>query len=194
MMDLLRRLLMKGGASAFVAAAAATGAKAQEAAPTPARPANIPEGHPGEFDFLTGEWRIAHRWKRTPIGEFESFTGEATVYGILGGICSVEELRIPARDFNGLGLRLLDVNQKIWSDHWVNANSGVVTTPGQLGGFVNGEGIFDVTDMEGDMPVIYRGIWDQITANACRWRQGASRDGGATWDWGWIMEWQRVNA
>lgn len=34
--------------------------------------------------------------------------------------------------------------------------------------------------------------WDQITATSCRWRQGASRDGGATWDWSWIMQWSRV--
>lgn len=194
-MDLLRRLMMKGGAAALIASAAASTAayaNAQEAETPPSRPANIPEGHPGEFDFLTGEWRINHQWQRTPTGEFESFTGEATVYAILGGICSVEELRIPARDFSGLGLRLLDVNQKVWSDHWVNAKSGVITTPGQLGGFVNGEGIFDVNDVDGETPVIYRGIWDQITPNSCRWRQGVSRDNGATWSWGWIMDWRRA--
>lgn len=190
-MDLLRRLMMKGGAAALIAATASS-AKAQGAAPTTTRPANIPEGRPGDFDFLTGEWRIDHRWKRTPTGEWESFTGEATVVSILGGICSVEELRIPARDFNGMGLRLLDVSNKVWSDHWVNAKSGVVGVPGQLGGFVNGEGIFDVNDTDGETPVIYRGIWDQITPNSCRWRQGASRDGGRNWDWGWIMEWRRA--
>ena len=54
---------------------------------------------------------------------------EATVVGILGGIASIEELRIPARGFSGMGLRLLDVEKKIWSDHWVNAKSGVVAVP-----------------------------------------------------------------
>ena len=189
-MDLLRRLMMKGGAAALIAAAAGN-AKAQEGGAT-TRPANIAEGHPGDFDFLTGEWRIDHQWRRTPTGEWESFTGEATVVSILGGICSVEELRIPSRNFNGMGLRLLDVANKVWSDHWVNAASGVLGVPGQLGGFVNGQGIFDVHDTDGETPVIYRGIWDQITANSCRWRQGASRDGGAIWDWGWIMEWRRA--
>lgn len=187
-MNLLRRLMMKGGAMALLTSAAS----AQDAAPA-ARPAHIPEGRPGDFDFLTGEWRIRHEWKRTPTGAWETFTGEATVVSILGGICSVEELRIPARDFNGMGLRLLDVTNKVWSDHWVNAKSGVVTTPGQRGGFANGEGIFDTNDVEGETPVIYRGIWDLITPTSCRWRQGASRDGGQSWDWEWIMEWTRVS-
>jgi len=78
-----------------------------------------PVGKPGDFDFLTGEWRIHNKFRE---GEkWIEFPGEATVAGILGGIASVEELRIPARGFSGMGLRLLNVEKKIWSDHWVNA-------------------------------------------------------------------------
>jgi hypothetical protein len=44
------------------------------------------------------------------------------VHGILAGVGSVEELRIPARNFSGMGLRLLDLEKKVWADHWVNAN------------------------------------------------------------------------
>ena len=40
------------------------------------------------------------------------------MYGILGGTVSVEELRIPARQFSGMGLRLLDPVRRLWADHW----------------------------------------------------------------------------
>ncbi|MGE0595665.1 MAG: hypothetical protein AB7P07_04840 [Hyphomonadaceae bacterium] len=192
-----RRTMLAAAGAALLAAGAAGEARAQdEAAPyvPPARPANVPEGRPGDFDFLSGEWRIHHRWRSGPEStEWLEFEGEATVVGILGGICSVEELRIPVRNFYGMGLRVLDQQNKVWHDHWVNKNSGVVTAPGQLGGFANGSGAWssDWTDENG-VSWIAEGIWDQIAPNSTRWRQRASNDGGATWEETWIMHWTRA--
>ena len=148
-------------------------------------------GNPGDFAFLAGEWRIANRRLKAP-GEWDAFEGEATVFTILGGVGSVEELRIPARGFTGMGLRLLDVEKRIWSDHWVNGAKGVLTTPGQTGGFDNGVGTFNGDALDGDQPIIVRGIWDRITPTSCRWRQAISRDGGATWEENWVMDWARA--
>lgn len=168
--------------STSIAASGKTGS------PTPAR--TVPEGRPGDFAFLTGEWRIHNRFLEN--GTWIEFAGEATVIGILGGIASVEELRIPARNFSGMGLRLLDVEQKIWSDHWVNARSGVVTVPGQLGGFVDGVGTFTSSAQVDGVEWLYRGVWDRITPTSCRWYQGSSNDGGASWEDSWFMDWTRV--
>jgi len=41
-----------------------------------------------------------------------------------------------------MGLRLLDVENKVWSDFWVNSKSGVLVSPGTTGHFVDGAGIF----------------------------------------------------
>ncbi len=154
---------------------------------------SIPPGKPGEFDFLAGEWRIANRMLKTPDGtEWIEFKGEATCWTIMGGVGSVEDLRMPERNFGGLGLRLLDVKERVWSDFWVNKASGVITTPGTTGGFENGAGTFISEDTDAGGPVLYRGVWDQITKTSCRWRQGASRDGGKSWKDSWIMHWQRV--
>ena len=150
-----------------------------------------PLGRPGDFDFLTGEWRIHNRFLEGD--RWIEFPGEATVVGILAGICSIEELRIPARGFSGMGLRVLDVEKKIWSDHWVNAKSGVVTAPGQLGVFEDGVGSFISEDSDERGPVLYRGVWDRITPKSCRWQQGWSRDGGRTWTDTWFMDWTRVD-
>jgi hypothetical protein len=147
-------------------------------------------GKPGDFDFLSGQWRIANRQLKG--GTWDTFEGEATVIGILGGVASVEELRIPARQFSGMGLRLLDRERRLWADFWVNATSGVLTPPPSWGSFVDGVGIWDSDDDDAGKPVIYRGVWDQITPRSCRWFQASSRDDGKTWQENWVMHWTRV--
>ena len=162
--------------------------------PIPPLPTTPTPGKPGDFNWLSGEWRIRNRQPKpkTDGKAWIEFRGEATVHGILAGIASVEELRIPERKFSGMGLRLLDVEKKVWSDHWVNAQSGVVTSPGVTGSFENGAGLFVSDDEVEGKPVKWIGIWDLITPKSCRWRQAVSRDGGKSWDQGWIMDWTRV--
>ncbi len=197
--SITRRDLLRGGALLATApwllrasAAFATGsAAAADSAAT--RPAGVPEGSPGEFDFLQGEWRIAHRWRKDAASkEWIAFDGQATCWSILGGIGSVEELRIPARNFSGMGLRLLDVERKLWSDFWVNSNSGVLVSPGTYGGFRGGVGTFVSEDAEGDPPTMARGVWDRITGRSHRWSQAVSFDRGATWAETWVMEWKKA--
>jgi hypothetical protein len=196
--DLTRRQLMASSivvaASAVAGGLSASGANASEpaskASPSQAAP---PPGKPGDFDFLHGEWRIAHRrLKDAKAGVWDEFEGEATCWTILGGVGSVEELRIPARDFAGMGLRLLDVEKKVWSDFWVNARSGVLTPPGMTGGFVDGVGTFTAEDTHEDKPIVVRGVWDRIAEGRCRWHQSVSYDAGKTWEYNWYMEWTRI--
>lgn len=147
----------------------------------------------GDFDFLAGEWTIKHRWKKTHDDkEWDTFEGEATCWTILGGVGSVEELRIPARNFSGMGLRLLDVEKGVWSDFWVNARSGVLTTPGMTGAFSDGAGTFVADEEDDGAPIKVRGVWDRITPDSCRWHQAISHDGGETWAETWVMDWARA--
>ena len=190
--QLNRRRVLQSAVSLTVAhlALSATGASAADPRPAPAPTA---AGAPGDFDFLAGEWAIAHR-RLGADGQWDEFTGEATCWTILGGVGSVEELRIPARKFSGMGLRLLDVEQSLWSDFWVNARSGVLATPGATGRFVDGVGTFLADDVDGDKPIQVRGVWDRISDSACRWHQALSYDAGATWAENWFMDWRRVGA
>lgn len=185
-----RRLIL--GAAAATLLPTKAGAQDMQFDPVPPLPASPTPGRPGDFDFLAGEWRIAHR--RLPAGasEWDRFEGEATCWTILGGVGSVEELRIPARDFSGMGLRMLDVANRVWSDHWVNAKSGVVTAPGQTGSFESGVGIFATDYEDNGRTMKSAGVWDRITPASCRWRQVVSGDGGQTWTHNWIMDWTRV--
>jgi len=178
-------------ASSLPASAAATDEPSPSAAMRRALPPQRTPGRPGDFDFLNGHWKIQHQ--RRKEDSWDRFEGEARCDGLLGGVCSVEELLIPARGFSGMGLRLLDVKARRWSDFWVNAASGALTTPGLSGSFEDGAGIFESEDTdERGVRVLYRSVWDQITRDACRWQQGSSRDGGQSWAVDWSMAWRRV--
>lgn len=173
-------------AAAGLLASAGTTSAQPPAAPPPHLP-----GKAGEFDFLAGQWRIRHR-RLKEDKTWDEFDGEATCWTILGGTGSVEELRIPARDFSGLGIRLLDPKTLVWNDYWVNGKERAIGEAGLTGGFTNGVGTFTAEDTENGVRVIYRGVWDEITAKSHRWRQGSSRDGGASWDDTWFMTWTRI--
>jgi len=186
-----RQLLQAAAALTLAGTATAQPAEPQPGpAMTAALPATRTPGKPGDFDFLTGRWKILNHKRRN--GVWDAFEGEATVHAILAGICSVEELRIPARQFSGMGLRLLDVKKAQWSDFWVNAASGELGAQGLMGSFEGGAGIFEEKSEEDGKPVLYRSVWDRITPTSCRWQQGASRDGGKTWVLDWSMDWTRV--
>eukprot|EP01036_Dinobryon_divergens_P052632 gene52632-70363_t len=177
-MNQQRRLVLGGAALALLSAQYGSAAGAAEGPP--------PRGKPGDFDFLEGTWKILNR-KRKPNGSTDVFEGESTCHTILGGAGSVEDLRIPARNFAGMGLRLLDREKHVWIDHWVNAKGGVLTLPGTAGGFVDGAGIFVSEDRDDGRVVIAKGVWDQITLTSCRWTQTMSHDGGKTWIEEWAM-------
>ena len=186
--DSERRTLLKCAAASLTFAAAGLPAAAY---PAPAAPQGV--GKPGDFDFLAGKWKISHRQAKKS-GEWDTFAGEATCFTILGGVGSIEELRVPARDFMGSGIRLLDLEKQVWNDYWVNAKSGVLGCPdGLRGAFVDGVGTFTASEEENGQTLISRGVWDRITPTSCRWRQGLSKDGGKTWQEDWFMDWNRVS-
>lgn len=192
-----RREVLKVCAGAVIAGAAAASGQTTTISTSTNQPGAETEaaapGKAGDFDFLAGEWKIKHRrMKKAHTEEWEEFEGEATCWTILGGVGSVEELRIPARNFSGMGLRLLDVEKRVWSDFWVNAKSGVLTTPGQTGAFENGVGTFTADDKDGERPIKVKGVWDRITPSSCRWWQAVSWDDGKTWEPNWFMDWTRA--
>ena len=158
----------------------------------PALGKSLPQAKPGDFDFLQGRWSIANRMlDPAGGGAFIEFPGESRCWTILSGAGSCEELMIPARGFYGLGLRLLDVEAKRWEDFFVNAKSGKLVTPGSVGVFADGAGVFEAEGQEQEAER-WRGVWDEITPKSCRWRQLVSRDKGTSWTEQWVMHWTRI--
>jgi hypothetical protein len=126
-------------------------------------------------------------------GDWDAFDGEASGWALLGGVGSVEERRIPARDFNGP--RLLDLERRVWSDSRVNAGSGALDDAGLTGGFVDGDRIFESRDIVDGTPMIRRGVRDRIDFGESRRSRsgddGKTRD-GKTWDVRWTMDRRRA--
>jgi hypothetical protein len=155
-------------------------------------------GRSGDFDFLSGRWSIKNRrlkQRGVPLAQqvWETFDSDATCWTVLGGLGSIEELRIPVGKPRGLGIRLLDAEKSFWSDYWVPTGAGQVVPPPMWGEFKDGVGVFISTDeREGDVTVRSRGMWDRITPTSCRWYQGSSSDSGKTWEDNWFMDWTRV--
>ncbi|WP_146204217.1 hypothetical protein [Massilia glaciei] len=162
------------------------------------RPTNFndnahPAGKAGDFDFLSGDWKIQHRQLKSSNPDvWDAFEGEATCWSILNGAASIEELRIPARDFSGMGLHLLNQEKQVWSDFWVNAKSGALLAPVVEGHFQDGQGVFVSEDLDGEQAMQVRGVWDNISPTTCRWQQATSLDGGKSWQPNWLMDWVRV--
>jgi len=142
----------------------------------------------GDFDFLAGNWHIRH--KRLKDDVWQRFDSSASVHSVLGGMGSIEELRNADGSDMGMAVRVWRPETKKWADHWTSVDNGVVSTP-QFGSFIDGDGVF-VSEHDVDhIKWQYRGVWDQITSDSCRWHQSASKDGGNSWEWNWWMEWTR---
>ncbi len=207
--DQQRRTMLHSAAGIAVALATqhagANGAPAPAAATTPAPapapapvagkpipPAAAKPGAGGDFDFLAGHWKISHRRLKQPTDkEWDVFEGEATVFSVLGGLASIEELRVPSRGFYGMGVRVFNAEKKLWADHWVSGKNAAVNDP-MMGSFKDGVGTFIADDEDNGKPIKARGVWDRITPTSCRWYQSTSTDGGKTWVDNWFMDWVRV--
>lgn len=148
----------------------------------------------GDFDFLSGHWHIRH--KRLTTGtqdEWQQFDSSASVHRVLDGMGSIEELRNADASYMGMGVRIWRPELEKWADHWTSANNGVVNAP-QFGSFIDGDGVFISEQTVDGVDWQYRGVWDRITSESCRWHQSASKDGGASWEWNWWMEWTRQSS
>lgn len=146
----------------------------------------------GDFDFLEGEWHIRHkRLKDGTTEDWQFFESSATVHRVLHGMGSIEELRKADGGDMGMGVRIWLPQEKKWADHWTSAGNGIVN-PAQKGHFVDGEGIFVSDEAIDGVQWLYRGVWDKITTNSCRWHQSSSSDQGKSWTWNWWMEWTKI--
>lgn len=147
-----------------------------------------------DFDFLHGQWTIAHRrLKQRHVGsdDWDHFPATASCEPRLGGLVNVEEIVMPG--FSGMSLRSFDLATGLWSIWWISSLEGRLQPP-VTGGFRDGVGIFEGDDIDGGRPIRARYVWSDVTPSSARWTQSFSLDGGQTWEANWVMDFARTGA
>ncbi|HEY3778757.1 MAG TPA: hypothetical protein VGL35_11930 [Rhizomicrobium sp.] len=148
-----------------------------------------------DFDFFIGSWTVVNRRLKHWLAgdsEWEEFPATTTAFKVLDGLGNIDQIRMPAKGYTGMTLRLFNTGTKEWSLYWASTRDGILYPP-VTGRFHNGIGDFYGDDTYNEKPIRVHYIWSRITANSCRWEQAFSADGGKSWETNWIMDFKRTS-
>ncbi|MBK3639154.1 hypothetical protein [Streptomyces sp. MBT33] len=148
---------------------------------------------PHDFDFLHGEWEVAHR-RRTdfldPDSAWVEFPSTSRCLPLFDGAANIDEIDMPYLGAKGLTLRLFDPEREEWSLNWSSSRSGKLFPP-VTGRFDGDRGEFHGDDVHDGKDVRVRFVWSGVSPAAARWEQAFSVDGGVSWLTNWTMEFSR---
>jgi hypothetical protein len=150
-------------------------------------------GRPNDFAFLVGDWHIDNRrLRQRHVGcdEWDEFPAALHALVMLDGAVSIDETRFPDRGFSGMTVRSLDRQSNQWAIYWINSQDGRLF-PAVHGGFDGDRGEFYGEDTDDGRVVQVRFIWTRQSAQAARWEQAFSIEGGA-WETNWTMQMRKL--
>ena len=152
-----------------------------------------------DFDFFIGDWRVHHRRLKerlTGCREWVEFEGSTTVRKILGGFGNVDDnlLDLPEGPYRAATLRSFDPATGLWSIWWLDGRRPHRLDTPVVGRFEHGTGLFYADDTFDEMPIKVRFTWTLLDADAARWEQAFSADGGSIWETNWTMDFVRISA
>lgn len=150
-----------------------------------------------DFDFAFGKWHVRHRrLKERLVGchDWDEFLGESETRALLGGNGNIEDniLHFPAGTYRAIAIRSYEPRSKTWAIWWLSANDPHRLDVPVIGRFDSGVGSFFAEDVLNGVPVTVRFLWLKTKTDRPRWEQAMSRDGGATWETNWTMDFSRV--
>jgi hypothetical protein len=153
------------------------------------------------FDFLLGERKIINRRlvKRLQgCDEWESFEAWQTNQTLPGRIGNVDDFVAGSwrPGYVGLSLRLFNPQTGLWSIFWLDNQTGGLNRSGLMlppvvGGFENGIGIFEGSDVLDGRAIRVRYTWSDVDTDRPRWEQAMSGDDGKTWEMNWSMVFEK---
>jgi hypothetical protein len=101
---------------------------------------------------------------------------------------------MPGARYRAVALRIFDPAKERWSIWWLDGRYPDRLDVPVVGGFEEGRGAFYADDTLDGRPIRVRFRWFVHDADAARWEQAFSDDGGATWETNWTMDFARVAA
>jgi len=147
-----------------------------------------------DFDFLHGTWRVEHRKLRERLAgcdDWLTLYGNAYVKPVLGGLGNVDRLVFDDDTFEGITLRLFDLETQTWTIHWADSRRGRLDPP-LIGGFDGDVGLFHGDDTFAGRAIRVRFIWRALGPTEASWEQAFSQDDGKTWETNWFMRFART--
>lgn len=147
---------------------------------------------PHDFDFIIGEWDVAHRRlnaRLTGCTEWTEFSGRTSTVKTLGGFGNLEDniLDFPDGRVRAIAVRSYCAASGTWSIWWLNGRNPTALDVPVVGKFSGHVGLFFADDQHAGRPVRIRFIWTARPGEAPTWEQAFSADGGATWETNWTM-------
>ena len=152
-----------------------------------------------DFDFIIGDWRVLHRrLKQRLVGctDWMEFEGTSTTRKILGGLGNLEDnvLELPDGAYRAVAMRSFDPATALWAIWWLDGRRPHRLDTPVVGRFEHGTGLFYAEDTFDGMPIKVRFTWTLLDAEAARWEQAFSADGGNSWETNWTMDFARISA
>jgi hypothetical protein len=150
-----------------------------------------------DFDFELGTWTIKIRRLVHPLSgssEWASPEGYThIVQKVWDGRASLAQLENdrPSRHFDGLMLRMYNLESHEWNIYWGSAKTATVDAP-LVGHFEHGRGEFFQHDTYQGKPVIVRLVYSEITPSSFHTESSYSADDGKTWEPNLIQTFARV--
>jgi hypothetical protein len=148
-----------------------------------------------DFDFLNGTWHIDNR-RRDADGGWQEFPATGAVAMHVEGLVQFDRYVAPA--FPGRGhveavtVRAYDEASGEWSIVWLSNYAPPDLRP-VVGAWDGDKGVFAQTiEDEHGQPLGLRFDWERMGADRAHWGQSFSRDGGATWELDWTMDFTRT--
>lgn len=149
-----------------------------------------------DFDFWMGSWEVHGRRLRKRLAgceDWDELEGSATAWPLLDGLGNVDEFRTDFDGgFAGMSLRVFDPGTRTWSIYWADSRFPGPLEPPVVGAFDGDVGEFECDDVFNGKPIRVRYTWSRADADAPRWEQAFSEDGGVTWETNWINDFERV--
>lgn len=153
-----------------------------------------------DFDFVHGTWDIANRRLTDALDPacdtWVEFAATGQVEPILGGIGNADRMFVPELPgggaLEGFTLRLFEPATGTWRIWWSSTARPGRLDPPVEGRFSDGVGTFECDDVLDGHAVRVRFMWHSMTASSATWEQAFSRDGGASWQRNWVMDFTRT--